>query len=96
MAALLEEISNGILKQRKFESLQMDEYYKELWTPNGQRIEGFQDLMDHVYKTVMDNELVTLKRELKADRELGINRIKRANENHDAAAPLILLSGSSK
>ena len=96
MAALLEEISNGILKQGKFESLQMDEYYKVLWTPNGQQIEGFQNLLNYIYKTAVDNELLTLKRDLKADRELGINRIKTANEDPDGAAPLVLVSGSSR
>ena len=67
MIALFDEISNGILKRGGFESLLMDDYYKEMWTPNGQKIDGFQDLMDFVYKTVVNNELSTLKQELKAD-----------------------------
>ena len=95
MIALLEDISNGILRQRKFESLEMDDYYQLFWKPNGEEIHGFLELTDYIYQTVVDNELTTLKRELKADQELGLNRIRGASENYEAVAPLVLVSGSS-
>ena len=96
MVALMEDISNGILKQKNFESLIMDDYYKVMWVPNGPKIDGLLELMDYVYKTVIHNELTTLKRELKVDREFGVNRFKKPNENYDAAAPLVLVSGSNQ
>ena len=52
------------MRKGKFGQLEMDEYYKEIWTQNGKKIVGFQDLMDYLYKTVVIGEIKTLKSEI--------------------------------
>ena len=47
--------------------------------------------MDYVYNTAMNNELKALRRDLKADREIGFNRNLK-NDNSIYGSPLILVS----
>ena len=53
-------------------------------------------MTDYIYQTICDNELKSLKQELKVDRELGHNRIRGTTENYDPVAPLVLVSNSKQ